>query len=174
MKNLNKFTIIIIIFFSVFNNLHADLPRYLDFKKVLNESAAGSKAQKILKKKYEDGIKKLSSLEKNIQEEEKKTIQQKKLISEAEYKKKISELRSKVSNLQSERKKILEDVAKQRSFAKTELLKNLNPLLKDYMKEKNIRLVLDKKDLILADENLDITKDIMDLLNKRLKTIKLN
>lgn len=42
------------------------------------------------------------------------------------------------------------------------------------MKEKNIRLVLDKKDLILADENLDITKDIMDLLNKRLKTIKLN
>lgn len=51
MKNLNKFTIIIIIFFSVFNNLHADLPRYLDFKKVLNESTAGSKAQKILKKK---------------------------------------------------------------------------------------------------------------------------
>ena len=79
MKNLNKFTIIIIIFFSVFKNLHADLPRYLDFKKVLNESTAGSKAQKILKKKYEDGIKKLSSLEKNIQEEEKKTIQQKKI-----------------------------------------------------------------------------------------------
>lgn len=174
MKTLNKLTIVTIIFFSIFNNLHADLPRYLDFKKVLNESTAGSKAQAVLKKKYEDGIKKLNSLEKNIQAEEKKTIQQKKLISEAEYKKKILELRSKVSNLQSERKKILEDVAKQRSFAKTELLKNLNPLLKDYMKEKNIRLVLDKKDLILADENLDITKDIINILNKKLKTIKLN
>ena len=42
------------------------------------------------------------------------------------------------------------------------------------MKEKKIRLVLDKKSLLLADENLDITKDIMSILNKNLKSIKLN
>ena len=29
------------------------------------------------------------------------------------------------------------------------------------MKEKKIRMVLDKKSILLADENLDITKDIM-------------
>ena len=29
------------------------------------------------------------------------------------------------------------------------------------MKEKKIRMVIDKKSLLLADENLDITKDIM-------------
>ena len=33
---------------------------------------------------------------------------------------------------------------------------------------------MDKKSLILADENLDITKDIINILNKKLKTIKLN
>ena len=37
-----------------------------------------------------------------------------------------------------------------------------------------IRVVLDKKSILLADETLDITKDIIDLLNKKLKTIKLN
>ena len=42
------------------------------------------------------------------------------------------------------------------------------------MKEKKIRMVLDKKSLLLADESLDITKDIIDLLNKKLKSIKLN
>ena len=42
------------------------------------------------------------------------------------------------------------------------------------MKEKNIRMVVDKKSLLLADDTLDITKDIIDLLNKRLKSIKLN
>ena len=42
------------------------------------------------------------------------------------------------------------------------------------MKEKKIRMVVDKKSLLLADQNLDITKDIMDLLNKKLKSIKLN
>ena len=42
------------------------------------------------------------------------------------------------------------------------------------MKEKNIRMVVDKKSLLLADENLNITSEIMDLLNKKLKSIKLN
>ena len=41
------------------------------------------------------------------------------------------------------------------------------------MKEK-IRMVIDKKSLLLADENLNITNDIINLLNKKLKSIKLN
>ena len=42
------------------------------------------------------------------------------------------------------------------------------------MTEKNIKMVVDKKNLIMADESLDITKDIMQILNKNLSTIKLN
>ncbi len=69
---------------------------------------------------------------------------------------------------------MLNDVSKQRATAKSELLKSLNPIIHDYMKEKKIRMVINKKDLISADENLDITKDIMQILNKKLKLIKLN
>ena len=39
------------------------------------------------------------------------------------------------------------------------------------MVEKKIRMVIDKKELILADESLDITKEVMALLNKRIKSI---
>ena len=42
------------------------------------------------------------------------------------------------------------------------------------MQEKKIRMVVDKKSLLLADDNLDITKDIMSELNKKLKSIKLD
>ena len=35
-------------------------------------------------------------------------------------------------------------------------------------------MVVDKKNVLLADEKLDITKDIIALLNKKLKSIKLN
>ena len=45
-------------------------------------------------------------------------------------------------------------------------LKNLNPIIKEYMNEKNIRMVVDKKSLLLADENLNITNDIMKKLNQ--------
>ena len=54
------------------------------------------------------------------------------------------------------------------------MLKNLNPIIKEFMQDKKIRMVVDKKSLLLADENLDITKDIMDRLNKKLKSIKID
>ena len=47
-------------------------------------------------------------------------------------------------------------------------------VIKEYMKEKQIRMVVDKKSLLLADENLDITQEIIKRLNKKLKSIKLN
>ena len=163
----------IILLFSFQVNLFSEI-RYVDFKYVLNQSKAGKEAQVYLKKKLDNGIKDLKNKEKSVQEEERKIIQQKKLISAEEYKKKVMELRKKVSSLQTERNKLLDSISKQRTKARTELLKTLNPIIKDYMKEKKIRLVLEKKSILLADENLNITKEITDLLNNKLKSIKLN
>lgn len=154
--------------------VNADSPYYINFKYILNESTAGKKAQSSLKNKLDKGVKNLRSEETKILEEEKKLIQQKKILAPEEYKKKVTELRNKVSKIRKKRSDLLNSVAKQRSKARNELLKNLNPIIKDYMNEKKIRMVVDKKNLIMADESLDITKDIMGILNKKLSTIKLN
>ena len=172
-KLVKKIIVLILLTFNNFN-LNAEVPHFIDFKYVLNESNAGKKAQDELKKKLATGIKKIKEKEKTIQEEEKKVIQQKKIIKPEEYKNKVKELRTKVSNLQKERNKLLETVSKQRTNARNELLKNLNPIIEEYMKEKKIRMVIERKSLLLADQNLDITKDIIERLNKKLKSIKLN
>jgi len=173
--NLFKTTkLIILIFFLLQSNLFSDISYFLDFKYVLNQSNAGKKAQTSLKNKLTNGLKKLKDKEKIIQEEEKKIIQQKKILSPEEYKKKVTELRKKVSELQKKRSKLLNTVATQRSKARSELLKNLNPVVKEYMVEKNIRMVLDKKGIILSDEKLDITNDIITKLNAKIKTLKLD
>ncbi len=156
------------------NNLSSDIPYFVDFKYILNESDAGKKAQTDLKKKLNNGVEKIKKKEKNIQEKEKKIIQQKKVISGDEYKKKVQELRNEVLSIQKEKNKLFEDVSKQRAKAKQILLQNLNPILTNYMKERKIRMVLDKKSLLIGDENLDITKDIIKILNSKLKSIKLN
>ena len=173
MKKLIKLFLLTTFLLNFQSILLADLPRYLDFKYILNESVAGKKAQNFLKNKLDKGIQNLKVKEKKLQEEEKKIIQQKKIIKPEEYKSKVDELRLKVSNLQKERNKLLQDVATQRSKARSELLKNLNPLIEEYMKEKNFRMVVDKKSLLLADQNLDITKDIMERLNKKLKSLNI-
>ena len=174
MRTVNKFKWILIFFFLLQTSTFAQSPYFLDFKYILNQSEAGKKAQVFLKNKLDKGIKNLKDKEILIQEEEKKIITQKKVLSPDEYKKKVNELRKKVSSLQKNRNTLLDTVGKQRAKARNELLKNINPILSNYMKEKNIKIVIDKKYILRADENLDITKDIISLLNKNLKSIKLN
>jgi outer membrane protein len=174
MEIIRKITLSLIFFFCIEQNLLADSTYFIDFKYILNQSDAGKKAQDQLKKKLENGIQKLEKNRKDLQNEEKKLIQQKKIISPEEYKKKVTELRNKVNNLTKERNSLLENVASQRTKARSELLKNLNPIVEIFMKEKNIKMIIDKKSVLLADASLDVTKEIIKILNSKLKSIKLN
>ncbi len=173
MKTVKKIVILLLIFFPINSTLLAETPHYIDFKFILNESNAGKKAQLFLKNKLDKGVKNIQAKQKKLQEDENQIIKQKKVISAEDYKKKVADLRNKVSNLQRERNTLLESVAKQRTLARKKLLESLNPIIKDYMKDKNIKMVIDKKSLLLADESLNITKDIMTLLNDKLKSINL-
>ena len=120
-KNLICFIFAIFLFTQ---NSLADVPYYLDFKFILNESIAGKKAQTELKKLLDQEIKNLNKKEKSLQEEEKKIIQQKKIISPEEYKKKVDALRAKVRNLQKERNQILTNISKKRKRLEQSCLKN--------------------------------------------------
>jgi len=175
MLKITKKILVLLIFIFHFNtSLFAESPYFVDFKYILNQSTAGKKAQGMLKSKLDQGLKKLSEQEKGILKEEKQLISQKKLIKPDEYKNKVDSLRSKVLNLQKERDKLLKTVSQQRLKARNELLKNLNPIISEYMQENQIRMVVDKKSILLADQNLDITKQIIERLNKKLKSVKLN
>ena len=174
MSMLKNILFVIALFVFTQTSLYAQSPYFIDFQKILNQSDAGKKAQNELKKRLNQTVEKLNKTQKSLQDEEKKIIQQKKLIKPEEYKKKVEELRKKVIKLQKERASLMDTVSKQRIKARNELLKNLNPIISEYMKGKNIRMVIDKKNLILADKTLDITKDVMDLLNKKIKSIKIN
>ena len=173
MKLISNLIIISVLFLFNTPTLKAETV-FLNFQFILGQSSAGKKANQLLKSELEKGIKSLKDRENKLQKEEKEIIQQKKVLSPEEYKKKISNLRSKVSNLQKDRQTILNKIAEKRNKARSTILKSLNPIVKEYMVQKNIKIVLDKKSVLLANDELDITKDIMQELNKNLKTINLN
>ena len=73
-----KKIIIILFLFLINQQLNAEIPYYINFKYILNESKAGKKAQETLKSKLSKGIANIKVKEKNLQDEEKKIISQKK------------------------------------------------------------------------------------------------
>ena len=48
------------------------------------------------------------------------------------------------------------------------------PILMDYSSEKSISFILPKQSIIIGKSELDITKDIVVILNKKIKSIKLD
>ena len=66
-----KLSIILILITFYYQPAYAEVPYFIDFKYILNQSDAGKKAQNFLKNKLDTGIKSLKAKEKSIQEEEK-------------------------------------------------------------------------------------------------------
>ncbi len=147
---------------------------YLDVEKIMQESIAGKDAIAKIKKKRESSILKFKKKEKDIFEKEKKLISQKNVLNEEEFKKKIQDLRSDISNYQKERNKASNDLTQTRIRASTSLIKKLTPILESYSKENSIRIIIQKKHIVMGSKEDDITKNILDLVNKKIKSIKVD
>ena len=156
------------------SNLLANDVYFIDYSKVMNESIAGKKAQETLKKLLNSSNKKFNDTAKKLKEEENKIIGQKNVLSKDDYKKKADELRKKVFALNKDRDKSIKNIATKRKKAGDEMLKNLNPILGKYMEDNNITVVIDKKHVLMGNKKFEITSQIIEILNKNLKSLNLN
>ncbi len=147
---------------------------YLDVEKIMQESIAGKSIIDQLKKKREVSISQFKKKEKDIIDKEKKLISQKNILSKEEFESKIIELRKDVSNYQKDRNKTSNEIAKSRVKASTKLISKLTPILEDYSKKNSIRIIVQKKNIVMGKKEDDITKDILELVNQKVKNIKLD
>ena len=145
----------------------------LDLTYVLNQSTAGNGAQEFLKKTFDDNIKKFSGIEKALKEEEKDLLAKKNILSKEEYGKNMNSLRKKNIDYQTERRSVIDKITMQRAKARETLLKKLKPILESYIKKNSVSLVVDKKYILGGGAESDITKLIVEKLNKDLPSLNL-
>ena len=94
-------------------------------------------------------------------------------LSKEDYKKEASKLREEVIKFQAEKRTSLEKIAKLRTNARSKLLEKLDPIVKKYISENNISMVLDDKSVVMGDVSNNITNEIVKLLNKEVPSISL-
>ena len=145
----------------------------LDLTHVLNQSTAGNGAQEFLKKTFDDNVKKFLGMEKALKEEEKDLLSKKNILSKEEYGKKMNSLRKKNVAYQTERRTAIDKITIHRAEARETLLKKLKPILESYVEENNVSLVVDKKYILGGGVENDITKIIVEKLNKDLPSLNL-
>ena len=147
---------------------------YLDVEKIMQDSLAGKSIIAQLKKKRETSISKFKNREKDIFDKEKKLISQKNVLSKEEFESKLKELRNDISKYQKDRSKTSNEITQSRVKASTTLISKLTPILEEYSKKNSIRIIVQKKNIVMGKKEDDITKDILELINQKVKSIKID
>jgi len=165
-----KFLAIIILFFFKFTFLtYANEVVYIDMSYILSNSNQGKSILAELEKKNKNNIKELELKEKIIKDLEKNISNQRNILSKNEFEKKINDLKTKVKVFRNDKDKLVKEFNNLKNNEIKNFMKNVEPLVSEYIKTNSINIVLDKKNVIIGKKDLDITYEILEVVNKNIK-----
>ena len=154
---------------SISFSFSAEKTVFLDIDFVLNNTNFGksiySKLDELNKKNFDNLIK----MEKEL-ETKKNAIDASKNISTKEnLEKEISLFNQDINKFRSEKDKILKNFEIKKKNEIDNFLIKVNPLIQEYMKDNYISIVLSKNQIFMGNVEMDITSDIIELVNKNVK-----
>ena len=172
MKKLLSSILVIFLFFT--NQVLSEQKiAFIDMDKVISISKSGSSILKELTDLNKKNLKFLTDEEKKFIEKETKLISQKNIISETDLKNKVNELKSEIKSYNQSRNKMLADFNKLKIDNTNNLLKLINPILVKFSNDNEIAIILQKKDLVVAKTQLDITDEVIKIVNSEVKEFKI-
>ena len=172
MKKLLSLILVIFIFFTN-QGFSEQKIAFINMDRVMSTSKTGSSILKQLTDLKNKNSKFFKVEEKKLKEKDAKLISQKNILSEVDFKKKIDELKAEIKNYNQNRNKMIEDFSKLKIDNTNNLLKLINPILVKFSNDNEISIILQKKDLVVAKTELDITDEVIKIVNLEVKEFKI-
>ena len=162
---------ILLLFSFLFNSIviAQDKIVFIDLEQIVNNTNIGKKILSELNKINLDNIEKFKIKENLIKEKEISLNNTKNINSKTELQNKINLLKNEISIYNKEKNEKTNDFIKLKNKKLDELFKQINPLVSEYMNKNSITLIVDKKNVYLGKMDYDITDDIVELVNTKLK-----
>ena len=172
---MKKIVLTIIVFFlSLFNITNAEQNiAFIDMNKIIETSIPGASLVKQLNILNKKNLTYFEKEEKKIKDNEVKIVNQKNIISDKEFKTNIDKLKLEINDYKNNRNKITNDFNKMKVNNTNSLLESINPILVKFSNDKFISIILQKKNLVIGKTELDITDQIIEIINKEIKEFKI-
>ena len=165
MKKKNFLLLIFFLFFSFFSTSYSeDKIVFLDVEFAVNNSNIGKKILKNLNEIRKTEINKLKKIEEDLKAKDQEINNVKNIISKEELDKKIKEFKNDVEQFKAKKNEIQKNFMNNKNKL-DELFKKINPLVIEYMNDNSIEMIIGKNNVYLAKSKLDITKNIIELIN---------
>ena len=166
-----KIKIFVIFFILTINAYSNDKIVYVNMDALINDSKAGISINNQMKKILDKNNSDYQILEKKLREEEKDLLNKKNVLDPDKYNTEVNIFKNKINKLKIERNKEIEDIQKRNIKAKNELVNIVTKILAKYSADNEIELVLRKESIVLGKKNIDITNEVLTLLDKEIKKI---
>ena len=147
---------------------------FVDMEYLLQKSKAGIKIIKNFDNLQKEKNKYFEELAEKLKKQENDIIAKKNIISTDEYNNLVLELRKEINQYKLERDNFLKDMQNQKIQYLGKFVKLINPILAEYSKNNTIDLIVDKKNIIIGKNSLDITNDILIIIDENIKKINLD
>ena len=170
-----RFFLALFLFFFIINSPAISEQKivFVDMDRLVSTSKPGSSIINQLKDINNKNLNFFKDEEKKFKEKEKKLVAQKNIISENDFKNKIDELKSEIDNYNQNRNKMYEKFNKLKVENTNNFLKLINPILTKYSTQNKISIILQKKNLIIGKTELDITDEIIKVIDNEIKEFKI-
>ena len=142
---------------------------YIDMKQILNTSSAGVNITKEIEDKIKAENKKYNLIEEQLKKEEKDLSQKKNILSKEEFDKKLTSLKKKVDKYNKDKNNSINSLNQLIIEKTSSLISKINPIIANYATDKNISIIIRKDSMIMGKTELDISSDIIKLINKNIK-----
>ena len=139
---------------------------YLDVQFIIDNSDLGKFYKTKIKKMQNFNSSKLKDDETKINNMETEIKNLKNIISETEKKNKVNKLNLLLKDYQIKRVKLDKEIIDSKKNFTAKILEILNPILTNFVEKENIVLVVEKKNILVGIKSLDITKEILEILNQ--------
>ena len=167
------YTLILIILINI-SKVSAETIVYIDMNKIMQVSKAGKSVTDQLNKTNENNIKKFTKIEADLKKDEKSLIAQRNVLSQEEFEKSLQNLKNKIDEYRKKRQKAIEEVTQKRIKASADFAQKIKPILAEYAKDKNIDMVIQKKNIIMGKTDLDITNQILKIVDQKISKLDIN
>jgi len=146
----------------------------IEMDTLLRDSLVGKSLQKQLSTIEKNNQKFIEKNKKELNLKKDKINAQKNILSPEEFNKKILELNKEFESFKMNTKKKIQNSQSKRDIAMKKILKKLNLILSEYSNKNKITFILDQNNIIIGRTDLNVTSEILKLLDQQLTKISLN
>jgi outer membrane protein len=146
---------------------------FIDMDKILSSSKPGSNILEQLNDLNNSNLDNFKKKQIILKDEEIKIVSQKNILSLNDYNNKVNDLKIKINDYNLIKNKTTSEFQKKKVDNINIFFKQINPILSKYSKDKSISIILQKKNMIMGKKELDITNEIIKIINDEIKEFKI-